>query len=151
MEAKEKEIDDLKAQADYEKNKRKHLEDMFQNLSERENKLQMALEENKGQTEKVFLKSLSEKSFFPAKRIPLTNSSNWALKKLHLKRLRLKRLCLKKLRLKRLCLKRLCLKKLRLKVSLGRDNVITWIGKLSCLHATSLQMRADYFKFCFYG
>ena len=128
MEAKEKEIDDLKAQADYEKNKRKHLEDMFQNLSERENKLQMALEENKGQTEKVFLKSLSEKSFFPAKRIPLTNSSNWALKKLHLKRLRLKRLCLKKL---------------RLKVSLGRDNVITWIGKLSCVLATSLQKWAD--------
>ena len=130
MEAKEKEIDDLKAQADYEKNKRKHLEDMFQNLSERENKLQMALEENKGQTEKVFLKSLSEKSFFPIKRIPLTNSSNWALKKVSLERL--------------------CLKKLRLKVSLGGNNVITWIGKLSCVLATSLKKWAAYCKFCFY-
>ena len=33
----------------------------------------------------------------------------------------------------------------------GRDNVINRIWKLSCVHATSLQMRADYFKFCFYG
>ena len=38
------------------------------------------------------------------------------------------------------CLKDMCL--------IG-DNVITWIGNLSCVHATSLQMRADYFKFCF--
>ena len=36
-------------------------------------------------------------------------------------------------------------------LSLSGDNVITWIGKLSCVHATSLQMRANYFKFCFYG
>ena len=28
--------------------------------------------------------------------------------------------------------------------------LITWIGKLSCAHAISLQKRADYFKFRFY-
>ena len=31
------------------------------------------------------------------------------------------------------------------------DNVIsTWIGKLGCIHVTSLQMRDNYCKFCFY-
>ena len=30
------------------------------------------------------------------------------------------------------------------------DNVITWIGKPSCVHVTSLQKRADFCTFCFY-
>ena len=35
-------------------------------------------------------------------------------------------------------------------VMLDADNIIMWIGKLSCVHTTSLQMQADYCKFYFY-